>query len=538
MPRKTVLIGLLGPVLDRGTGPSRWDRWRPSVDVVRHEDLVIDRFELLADRRRAKLVDQISVDIAHVSPETEIATHRVDFRDPWDFAEVYGKLRAFADGFPFREEREDYLVHITTGTHVAQICMFLLTETRRLPARLLQTAPPRRGDAGVGSYSIIDLDLSRYDELAARFEEERREGVSFLKAGIETRNPAFNEQIDRIEEVALASRDPILLTGATGVGKTQLARRIYELKRRNKQVTGKFVEINCATLRGDASMSTLFGHERGAFTGAVQAREGLLSSANKGLLFLDEIGELGLDEQAMLLRAIEDGIFQPLGSDQTVSSSFQLIAGTNRDLGEFVRAGRFREDLLARIDLWSFELPALRDRLEDIEPNLDFELERLSTHLGRRIRFNKESRARFVTFATSPDTPWRANFRDFGAAMTRMGTLARGGRIGTRLVDEEAQRLRTHWDRLRGGGVDGSGGVEQELVELLGSEALDELDLFDRVQLAEVARVCRRSKSLSAAGRTLFAVSRTRKTSRNDATRLAKYLARFGLSWSSFDGSA
>ena len=525
MAKPLVLIGQLGTMLDKGTYPQRWDNWRPSVDLFRHEDLTIDRFELLAGKRFHKLADQVRADIESISPETTVVIHDVEARDPWDFADVYGALRSFVDGYTFDEEREDYLAHITTGTHVSQICMFLLTETRHLPARLIQSSPQRKERSAVGKYSIIDLDLSRYDALAARFEEERRTGVSFLKAGIDTRNPAFNALMDRIEEVSLASNAPILLTGPTGVGKTKLARRVHELKRRGTHVTGEFVEINCATLRGDSAMSALFGHEKGAFTGALNSRGGLLLAANKGLLFLDEIGELGLDEQAMLLRAIEDGVFQPLGSDQTVSSSFQLIAGTNRDLAECVREGRFREDLLARIDLWSFELPSLRDRLEDIEPNLEFELERLSREFGRVLRFNKESHARFLKFATASDTAWRANFRDFGAAVTRMGTLAGGGRITSAIVDEEVLRLRTHWSRMAGD-KPGDGIVE----EVLGDEAA-ELDLFDRVQLEEVLRVCRKSRSLSDAGRALFAVSRTRKTTSNDATRLAKYLAKFGLKW-------
>ena len=134
------------------------------------------------------------------------------------------------------------------------------------------------------------------------------------------------------------------------------------------RVSGRLVEVNCATLRGDGAMSTLFGHVKGAFTGAAKDRPGLLRSADKGVLFLDEIGELGLDEQAMLLRALEEGTFLPLGSDRSVTSDFQLLAGTNRDLAAAVRDGDFREDLLARIDLWSFELPSLADRLEDLEP--------------------------------------------------------------------------------------------------------------------------------------------------------------------------
>src|SRR5207244_2603721 len=140
---------------------------------------------------------------------------------------------------------------------------------------------------------IIDLDLSRYDRIASRFQQEQREGVSYLKGGIETRNAAFNRLIDRIEQVAIATRDPLLLMGPTGAGKSRLARRIYELKKARHLIKGAFIDVNCATLRGDGATSALFGHVQGAFTGALKDRSGLLRSADGGVLFLDEIGELG-----------------------------------------------------------------------------------------------------------------------------------------------------------------------------------------------------------------------------------------------------
>src|SRR5882762_3571471 len=229
-----------------------------------------------------------------------------------------------------------YLCDRSLHTHVAQICLFLLTESRWLPGRLIQCSPDRdRGSPG--NIKIIDLDLSRYDRIASRFQQEQREGVSYLKGGIETRNTAFNRLIDRIEQVAIATRDPLLLMGPTGAGKSRLARRIYELKKMRHTITGDFIDVNCATLRGDGAMSTLFGHVKGAFTGALKDRPGVLRAADKGMLFLDEIGELGNDEQAMLLRALEEKTFLPLGSDREVRSDFQLIAGTNRDLAAEVR---------------------------------------------------------------------------------------------------------------------------------------------------------------------------------------------------------
>src|SRR5262249_33664060 len=142
--------------------------------------------------------------------------------------------------------------------------------------------------------------------------------------------------------------------------------------------------------------------------------------ADGGMMFLDEVGELGKDEQAMLLRAVEEKRFLPLGADREVGSDFQLVAGTNRDLRAQVAAGTFREDLLARIDLWTFPLPSLRERPEDVAPNLDYETDRFLRQSGVRVAFNKEARERFLRFATAPDALWTRNFRDLAGAVTRM----------------------------------------------------------------------------------------------------------------------
>ncbi|WP_312374073.1 RNA repair transcriptional activator RtcR [Stutzerimonas nitrititolerans] len=525
--RRTVVLGFLGAALDSdGRANKRWNRWRPTVGLCMQSDLLVDRLELIHNEgaRDVALAERIRADIRQVSPQTEVCLHVMPLRDAWDLEEVYGALHDFAGRYPFDTDREDYLIHITTGTHVAQICWFLLAEARYVPARLVQTSPSRGTritNQVAGTYSLIDLDLSRYDRIAARFRHERQESLAFLKAGIATRNAAFNRTIEHIERVAIRSRAPMLLVGPTGAGKSFLARRIHELKQGRRQLAGSFVEVNCATLRGEAAMSALFGHVKGAYTGALQAREGLLRAANGGVLFLDELGELGLDEQAMLLKAIEEKRFFPFGSDKEVASDFQLIAGTHRELPSLVAEGRFREDLLARINLWTFELPGLLARREDIEPNIDFELARFARENGQRVRFNREARQHYLAFATSARALWKGNFRELSASITRMATLADDGRIDEALVLEEIDRLSRGWH-----GVLSS----DDLAGVLG-QAVEHLDLFERVQLQAVLRVCRQTRSLSEAGRLLFDVSRQAKAKPNDADRLRKYLARFGLDW-------
>ena len=198
-----------------------------------------------------------------------------------------------------------------------------------------------------------------------------------------------------------------------------------------------------------------------------------------------------------------------------------------------MREGHFREDLLARINLWTFTLPGLRSRPEDIEPNLQFELDEFAQRTGHRVTLSAEARQQFLEFALSCSAQWPGNFRDLNAAVVRMATLAEGGRISLEIVKEEIARLTASWEKLA---AEESNDV---LSELLGDKRLGEVDQFDRVQLAQVVQVCRDSRSISEAGRRLFNVSRSRKTSSNDADRLRKYLNRFGIEWAQItSGSA
>jgi transcriptional regulatory protein RtcR len=209
-----------------------------------------------------------------------------------------------------------------------------------------------------------------------------------------------------------------------------------------------------------------------------------------------------------------------------VHSDFQLIAGTNRDLAVEVAAGRFREDLYARINLWTYALPGLAERPEDIEPNIDYLLAQFGAETGAAVRFNKEAREQFMRYAMSPEARWSGNFRDLSAAVTRMATLAEAGRITATVVSAEISRLRRQWRTLI---PTASSGLALE--QVLGDDAVQQLDLFDRLQLQAVLDVCRQSKNMSDAGRKLFAVSRESKAKPNDADRLRKYLARFNLDW-------
>lgn len=521
---RNVALGFLGTQLDQG----KKRKWKPTVSLCTHPSVRIDRLEMLYDEKFSRLAMYVAEEIKLAAPDTQVMLCRMDLNDPWDFQEVYGKLFDYARAYGFDEDREQYFIHLTTGTHVAQICWFLLTESRHIPAKLIQTGPPR-GEDDPGSLDVIDLDLSRYNALQQRFDLLAREYSDMLKGGIETKSPAYNAMIDRVELVAGGSDAPILLLGETGTGKSALAERIYELKLQRRRVKGRLVPINCATLRGSNALATLFGQRRGFSGVAGSERSGLLREADGGVLFLDEVDALGLDEQAVLLHAIETGRYYPLGSDHEVTSRFQVIAGANRDLAQLTAEGRFRPDLLARLNMWVFRLPPLRERREDVAPNLLHELAQVERETGSQVGFNVDAYEAYLGWAEDPGTLWPGNWRDFGASVRRLCTLAPRGRITKAMVEEEVAGLARLWQ------VADRDPDRRLVAEVLGAE-VDAVDPFDLVQLAGVIRVCRASASLSEAGRRLFAVSRTRRQTTNDADRLRKYLARFDLDWARVAG--
>lgn len=237
---KTAVIGFLGTTLDNGFSETRWQRWRPTVSLGLHDELLVDELHILYSKRDKRLFKIIVDDMVQVSPHTQVIGHHVTLSSPWDFAEVYAELYDFVAAFDF-QDKTDYLLHLTTGTHVAQICWFLLVEAGFIPADLIQTSPCPRPDQTdpQGRYQVIDLDVSRYDGLRERFEAEKQQHWQTLQANLVTQNAAYQQMISDIEKVATRSTAPILLIGATGAGKSQLAGQIYALKKPKPAVVAK-----------------------------------------------------------------------------------------------------------------------------------------------------------------------------------------------------------------------------------------------------------------------------------------------------------
>jgi transcriptional regulator with GAF, ATPase, and Fis domain len=190
----------------------------------------------------------------------------------------------------------------------------------------------------------------------------------------------WKRMLRRIVELAHFTQSTVLILGESGTGKELVARLVHALDTRAK--TGEFVVLDCATTVPELSGSEFFGHERGAFTGAVHAREGAFALADKGTLFLDEVGELPMPVQAQLLRAVQEHTYKRVGGNAWETADFRLVCATNKDLYETVQQGKFRHDLYYRIATWIITLPPLRDRREDILP--------LARHFMRQFRSDGE----------------------------------------------------------------------------------------------------------------------------------------------------
>jgi transcriptional regulator with GAF, ATPase, and Fis domain len=288
----------------------------------------------------------------------------------------------------------------------------------------------------IGEILAGALDRKRRDaQLLAHLEEIRglrdrleEENVSLreeVKAThdfeeIVGQSAALNQVLARLSHVA-PTDVAVLLLGETGTGKELLARALHE---RSPRSARPFLRVNCAAIPASLIESELFGHEKGAFTGAMAARAGRFEAAHGGSIFLDEIGELGVDVQAKLLRVLQDGTFERVGSSRTLRSDTRVIAATNRDLERAMAEGRFREDLYYRLNVFPIRLPPLRDRREDIPLLVWSMINRRQRALGRRI---SDVPRRAMQALTAYD--WPGNVRELENVIERALVLSRGATL-------------------------------------------------------------------------------------------------------------
>lgn len=267
------------------------------------------------------------------------------------------------------------------------------------------------------------LQLQQY-RTENRYLRERYDGPAGLDELI-GQSSAMQQIFELVQRVA-PTKSAVLITGETGTGKELIAHAIHNLGPRRSRL---FVPLNCAAIPGELLESELFGHARGAFTGAQAARIGKFEVANGGSLFLDEIGDMDFPLQAKLLRVLQEGVVEPVGSNRRVSVDVRVISSTNRDLSTRISEGAFREDLLYRLNVFEIHVPPLRERTPDIAPLARAFLDRYAAELGHEpLPLTAEALAPLVSY------PWPGNVRELQNAMERAAVLGAGGEVDAQLV--------------------------------------------------------------------------------------------------------
>lgn len=288
---------------------------------------------------------------------------------------------------------------------------------------------------GAADYLLKPFDPEQLTLLIERLEAHRAlldENVALKAQLSEAREGVFEDLIARSEAMArvfemiedVAPTDtPVLINGETGTGKELIARAIHA---RSDRALGAFVAINCGAQTETLLESELFGHERGAFTGAVAARRGRLEMSDHGTLFLDEVGEIPMKMQVDLLRVLEEKKFNRIGGTEPVETDFRLVCATHRNLPEMIQSGQFRQDFFYRVNVITIQVPPLRDRMEDISLLAEYFLDRFSKETGKRIEgLSTEAHQILAGYE------WPGNVRELRNVVERAVVICRGRMIGS-----------------------------------------------------------------------------------------------------------
>ncbi len=357
--------------------------------------------------------------------------HPVKLPSPTDFEAVWREARKVLLQVEEEEGERRLVFHLSPGTPAMAATWILLAKTR-FPAELIESSR----EHGVRTVSVpFEISAEFLPDLLHRRDRE----LGDLAAGVPAPGEAFARIVHRgrtmRELLARAARAaarsvPVLVLGESGTGKELLARAIHEASPR---AGGPFVPINCGAIPGGLVESTLFGHVRGAFTGANADRPGAFEEASGGTLFLDEIGELPLPAQVKLLRVLQEGRVQRVGETRERLVDVRIVAATNRDLLAEMRGGRFRADLFWRLAVAILRLPPLRERREDIPLLVDHIMERLQEELRDQPGFRPRKLS-----AAARDLlvrhPWPGNVRELENTLLRALTWSEGETISTREI--------------------------------------------------------------------------------------------------------
>ena len=368
-----------------------------------------------------KATQETKVAISRLHPHIEVQVLDVALEDPTNYEDILNGLRSHFRQIIERFRSASFFISVASGTPQMHACWVLMAASGEIPARILHVRPPR---FVTKMHPLVsEIDLSSREFPTVRFQAETisvEEGeidvdTAWLQLGIVGDHPVMKRVLETGAMLA-PSRSPILIFGETGTGKELFARFIHRLSGRAKQ---PFVAVNCAAIPEDLVESLLFGHKRGAFSGAITDQTGKFDVADKGTLFLDELGELPLPAQAKLLRVLQDGLVEPIGQAKPHRVDVRIVGATNRDLRRLVRQGKFREDLFYRLNVGEIKLPPLRERRSDITVLALHILDKLNGSLRRPKRLSSDALSRLQSHS------WPGNVRDLENVIERSVRLSR-----------------------------------------------------------------------------------------------------------------
>jgi formate hydrogenlyase transcriptional activator len=281
------------------------------------------------------------------------------------------------------------------------------------------------------AYGRLSASRNRLEDERLYLESEIRAEYNF--EDIVGKSTALRKVLDQIEIVA-PTGSTVLLHGETGTGKELIARAVHSLSPRRDRT---FVRLNCAAIPSGLVESELFGHEKGAFTGALMQKRGRFELADHGSLFLDEVGDISLELQPKLLRALQEQDFERLGSNKTIHVDVRLIAATHRDLSLMIRNNQFREDLFYRLNVFPIEIPPLRERREDIPLLVNYFVSRLAGRMQKRIKSIPKPAMDALTNAA-----WPGNVRELENFIERAIILTHGDELNVPLIELKKSSIR------------------------------------------------------------------------------------------------
>ncbi len=360
--------------------------------------------------------------IVHLHANTKVEIIGVNLDDPTDYTAILKGLRKHIQAIQDSFNKAAFYIAVASGTPQMHACWVLLAAAGEIPARILNVRPPNFVTKDRALVTEVDLTSREFPVVRSQTGKAITVGESVVdveaavvQLGIVGDHPSMRGALETAAVLAPSS-SPILIFGETGTGKELLARFIHKLSGRQKE---DFVTINCAALPEDLIESILFSHKKGSFTGAINYQAGKFDLAEKGTLFLDEVGDLPLSAQAKLLRVLQDGLVEPVGAEKPHKVDVRVIAATNRNLRKQIRRGKFHEDLFYRLNVGEITLPPLRERRSDIPKLALHILDRVNGSLKRPKKLSPGALARLQAHS------WPGNVRDLENVIERSARLCR-----------------------------------------------------------------------------------------------------------------